>query len=517
MLCGITVTGSGVLLNARNYGVLRLQGYPYTRILARDLAQIGRFHLLAGGCTVVGITAALLLYNGLAQFVLFARIAGWLLALFLGTALLTHAFALALLQATSLLDALKGRIPARPATASAYAVRVPALVLVLVSVSLVVHSAQNLREHREEFDVYSEAGQASRITLSGSVDFAEVGESMDPLVGGWLRQADEEGQIILSVRQQSAVMAPPGEPAPGADLLVVNDTYLEHQEILSPDGERYGPSDTVRVLLPESLAEWEETVARSAGERAASWNGYGRPAGSDPQRFDTEVLPTADGQEVFTYGSDGPVGRPRVPFLDDPVIFVLPDGAVLSDKLYVAFATQAGIVFPDPEEVEESIATPPFSTYINGLQMVVTSLADDYAEQVRHLRLQSFNLAAATGVLVMTAVAVCLVHVRTRAQTIFAKHISGWRFTAIHRRLLVAEGALALAFLGWAALRAFRVLIRVDGPPTPGTLAPTPEQAAVAALEPLLAIAIAGGGLLLIAAILLYFHRRIVREGAAQA
>ena len=43
-----------------------------------------------------------------------------------------------------------------------------------------------------------------------------------------------------------------------------------------------------------------------------------------------------------------------------------------------------------------------------------------------------------------------IVHVRTRAQEIFARHISGWTFAATHRCLLLVEGGLAVAFLGWA-------------------------------------------------------------------
>lgn len=509
LLLGVTVSGSGVLLNAKTYGVLRLQGYSYGRILARDLAQLLRFYLTVGGCVIAGIIAALLLYNGLAQFALFARITGWLLALFLLTGLLAHTLALALLHTTDIPGALKGRIPARLAGTSAYLVRIPALVLVLTIIGSVVVSAQNVRSQQESFDTFAQAGQASRIMLSGSVDFAEMGEMMDPLIGGWLRQADTEGQIILTAQERGEVIAPQGAPRPDFDVLVVNDTYLEHEEVLSPTGERYGTADSVRVLLPVTLADQEEALAQGA-ER---WVEFASGSESNAV-IDIETLPAAEGQQIFTYGSTKPGELHSQPFLDDPVIIALPNGAVLSDFDYTTYATQSAIVFPDPDVVEESIAHPPFSTYINGLQMVVTSAADHHASLVRDLRLQSFNLAAATSVLLMTTVAVCIIHIRTQAQTIFARHISGWSFASTHRRLLIAEGLLALAFVGWVI---WRTVIRLEQQADPSHPMSVSPEASITGLEPLLAFAIAAAGLLLIFAVLAYVHRRIVREGASQA
>jgi hypothetical protein len=509
LLFGVTVSGSGVLLNAKTYGVLRLQGYSYGRILVHDLVQLFRFHLIVGGCVTAGIIAALLLYNGLAQFALFTRIAGWLLALFLLTGLLAHALALALLHTTDIPGALKGRIPARLAGTSAYLVRTPALVLVLTVIGSVVVSAQNVRSQQESFDTFDQAGQASRIMLSGSVDFTEMDEVMDPLIGGWLRQADTEGQIILTAQERGEVIAPQGAPRPDFDVLVVNDTYLEHEEVLSPTGERYGTADSVRVLLPVSLADQEEAIAQGAGR----WVEFASGSESNAV-IDIETLPVAEGQQIFTYGSTKPGELHSQPFLDDPVIIALPNGAVLSDFNYTVYATQAAIVFPDPDVVEESIAHPPFSTYINGLQMVVTSAADHHSDLVRDLRLQTFNLAAATSVLLMTAVAVCIIHIRTQAQTIFARHISGWSFASTHRRLLIIEGLLALAFVGWIA---WRTVIRLERQADPSQPVPVSPEASITGLEPLLALAIASAGLLLILAALAYFHRRIVREGASQA
>lgn len=506
VLFAVTVTASGVLLNARSYGVLRLQGYSYGRILGRDLAQLARFYLVGGAAAVASVVLALFLYNGLAQFGLFATVVGWLLLLFLAAGVCAHAFALALLYTFDLPGALKGRMPTRLANLSAYAVRVPALLFVLSVIGAVAVSAQNLRAQEESAPSFDRAGEASRIALAGSVDARGQGDDQrEELIADWLSGADAEGQVILTAQERGESLLPPGSPRPEFDVLVVNDTFLEHEEVRAPDGQRYGAGDGARLLVPEARSDQEE-LARGAAE----WIGY-----FDGERSEggLEVLPSADGQRIFTYGSEKPGEFHSHPHLDDPVVLALPNGG-LADALYFSYATRSAIVFPDPGAAEATISQEPFSTYVNGLQKVATGAADHHASLVRDLRLQGFNLAAATAVLLMTAVAVCVIHVRTQAQTIFARHLSGWRFAATHRRLLLVEGALAAAFVGWVVWRTAVAVRRYADPEQPVSGLPT---AAVLGLQPYLAVTIAAAGLLLILATLAHFHRRIVREGASQA
>lgn len=505
LLFAVTVTASGVLLNARSYGVLRLQGHSYAGILGRDLAQLARFHLGFGLSAVALVLLALYLHNRWSQLGLFAAISGQLLALLVGAALVAHAFALAMVHATDIQGALKGRLPARLAGAGAYLVRVPALVFVLVVIGHVVVSAQNVRAQEQSLDSYEQAGQASRVTLSGSVDLTDEREDMEGLVAGWLRQADTEGQLVLTARERGENLVPPGRPRPDFDVLVVNDTYLEQQVVTAADGRRLGREPGVRLLIPEDRA-------KEAGALLEGFGSWLRFVGGEPaQGFRTATIAT--GQRIFTYGSDLPGDFHSRSHLEDPVIVVLPDGDVLDDHTYVSYATSGGLVFPDPGFAEASIARPPFSTYVNGLQMVVTSAADIQTQLVHDLRLQTFNLSAATVVLLMTAVSVCVIHVRARAQKIFARHLAGWGFLAIHRRLLVMEGALAALFVGWALWRTRAELAWHADPANPVT----GEPAAALALQPFLAAAIAVSGLLLVTATLVGFHRRVVREGASQA
>lgn len=509
LLVGVTAISAGVLLGSKGYGVQRLQGRSYGQILLRDLAQTARLWALALPCATVATLVFLGFYNGWNQLDFFARIALVFLGAFACVAVAVHAAVLGLVHATAILPSLKGRIPVRTTQAGAYLVRVPVLVLVLTVLGSVVHLTQTTREQYAALEVFAQTGETSHITLNGSTGFDDVAAT-DPFIGPWLRQADRDGQLIIADQQPPESVMPVGSPRPGFNVIAVNDTYLAEQEVLSPTGERYGAAASdgrVRVLLPQTHASHHGGIQQAM----AGWlqvNTGGGGAGAD-----VEILPTADGQTVFTYGSHNPRGLEELPFLRDPVIIALPNGAVLSDSNYVNYMTHGALLFPDPVVVEQARADPQMAEYINTVQTVHDKAASSYSADLLLLRIEAFNLAATTAVLLLTGIAACIIHVRTQAQTIFVRHISGWTFTATHRRFLALEAVIALGFVGWSTWDTLTTL-RVLRDPTRHL---PPEWTPTSGLEPFYAVAIAVSGLVLTLGALTFFHRRIVREGASQA
>jgi hypothetical protein len=95
-LACVTLTGAGVLLNAKAYGVLRLQGMSLPAILARDLRRLARFWAAALAAVVVAATGLLAWYSQLAWFGLFALLAAATAAVFTPLVLATHAVMLAM-------------------------------------------------------------------------------------------------------------------------------------------------------------------------------------------------------------------------------------------------------------------------------------------------------------------------------------------------------------------------------------------------------------------------------------
>lgn len=516
LLTTVTATGAGVLLSSRDHAVRRLQGHPYTGILAGELVRVLRLWAVVLPVAATTVLGLLGVYNGWNQIGLYTALALRFLALLALPCLVVHALTLALVHTTGILPALKGRLPVRGTTAAIHLVRVPVLVLTLVLLGTVVSTARDARDQRVGLEVFERYGATSRPALSANYGWADE-SAVDDELGPWLRQADADGDLVLAAQFRPAEIVPidpadpvgsigpagPSSPALENPVLMVNDTYLAEEALLSPAGERYGPAGNVRVLLPGSAAGHAEPLAEGVRAWLSANSGPGR-------EFDVEVLPAAEGQSVFTYGAEERVGG-TLPLLYEPVVIALPNGQVLSDSGYVNHMSGRQTVFPDPGVVEAfRSGSPEASRYISMVETLSTSALRAHAVTVNTLRGELFNLVGAGTVLLLTAMAACVVHVRTRAQEIFARHISGWGLLATHRRLLMAEAAIAVVFVGWATWNTVSRLARAHDPALPS---PDPVTGA----EPFHAAGIALASLALTLGTLALFHRRIVREGASQA
>lgn len=498
-------TAAGVLTSSTAYAVSRLQGRSYWSILAADLKALGRVWALAVPAVAVAALAVLGLYNGWNQVGLFTLVALLFAALFSAAALAVHAVVLAVVHLTPIVPALKGRLPVRSTVAGTYLVRIPALVLVLAVSGSLVATAQHADEQQKAMPAFNETGQTSRLGLNGSLSAREAGEGVDEPLGQWLRSLDAHGEIALAAQGSPYDTAQGPTDEGGFNAVVVNDRYLQEQELHTADGQRVGPApdeDQVRVFVPPSQSELAEDV------RANGPGGWFDIYAQDPDSLQFSVQTLQAGQEVFTYGSLADVASRAL--VRDPVVVALPSEQVLTESSYVAFMTQDAVVFPDPEVADRAREDPQMAEYISMVQPVQEKAAAEYGETVADLRIEGLNLAAAAIVLLLTSVATCLVVVRIRAQTVFARHISGWRFTAAHRRFLAAETLVLAAFAGWAFLRS-----RTEAAAAYGNL--DPIQAAQNSLAPALAGAIAAGALALTLLTLAVLHRRLIRDGATQA
>lgn len=402
-------------------------------------------------------------------------------------------------------------MPVRSTNTAIYVVRVPVLVLTLLILSTVVLTLQSAREQRAGLEIYEQYGDTSELALSSNYGWTDP-ETVDEDLGPWLRQVDTDGDMVLAARTDPSEFLPeehpePRPPEPQPPVLVANDTYLTEEEGVSSDGERYGAEETIRVIAPESSTEYAEQMAAGVRE----WVGMKSDQGQTPE---AEVLPSADGQTLFTYGTQGDHQGSSLPLLQDPILVVLPNGQTLSDSNYVDYMSQRAAVFPDPDVADQAREEQPqVSRYISMVEALSTSARHEYAATLVELRTELFNLAGAGAVLLLTAVAACIIHVRAQAQSIFARHISGWTFVSIHRLLLAVEAVIALAFVGWSVRDTVTTLAARNDPsqymPANGVPA--------SGIEPFYATAIALATLLLTLVSLAFFHRRIVREGATQA
>ncbi|MCG3040964.1 hypothetical protein L7D48_10375 [Streptomyces sp. S1A] len=515
----VTMTGAGVLLNAKAYGVLRLQGMSLPAILVRDLRQLARFWMVTLGTVTAAATALLGWYNHLAWFGLFALLTAATAVVFTALVLAAHAATLALTARTGILSALKGEIPTRATAVATYLVRVPALLLALGIAASVLQAGQDLARREDNLNVYEQAGDASTIRLNGYLGAPDALKKLEAKVGPWLRRADADGQVVLAGHKDLA-RSRDAQDLPADDLMVANETFLGQQEVRAPNGRRYpartGGDDRILLLVPQHLAAYADKLASLVP-------GLVSPSNPDQiSREQIDVRTTADSQEIFTYNARGTreAGRDRFSddsFLTDPVIVVVPNGTgYISDKGYTAYASKRSIIFPDPADITAGIDAQNLRDEVVGISPVAADAAQAIRDITADFRLRLFNLAVALLVLLVTGVGVVIVHTRRNAQRIFARHIHGWTFATTHRTLLTAEAAILALLVSWLPYQVHQWNQGLERYKALGI--PAPRDPMTITGQDLTVIT----GLVLVEAataltVLALFHRRIVKEGSTEA
>lgn len=498
--------GASVLISAKGYGVMRLQGLPFHVILQLDVRRMVGFWLISTA-SVVTITLTFLgLYNGFARLGLFSAVAGGLASVLCLLAMITHVAALALVNRTDVLRGLKGEVVVGPAVASIYLLRVIAAFLVFAIGGAALLSTQEFLRKEEGQKRFAELGAASYIELPGSRT-VEAAEEMSLRVGQWLRQADKRGQIISIYRWDLQQL---GFNAPGHELLVVNDTFLAEQPILDPSGKRYSAESAgrVRVIVPRRLHKYAQAITRDVP-------GIIHPGdeGRLVRQAGVDQVWARDHQTVFTFGARSE-GMEELLLLD-PVVAVVPNGShLVSDDDHTAGATHGGIIFRNPQDIVAALGRDVPREDIAAINLVASRAAEEYSKSAHELLINGSSLVVALVVLFITGIGVCLIYARKNAQAVFAKHISGWSFWMVHRRLLGVDVLVAVALLGWAVwdnwnrLRAVAEFADMGVPPPPSLTSVNWWELVPAAGVGALALA-----LLVVA--LAFAHRRIVTEHAS--
>lgn len=518
---GVMLTvGASVLLSAKGYGVLRLQGWSVLSMFGRDLRRLGAFGLIAAASVAAVTLVVLGLYNGFARLGLFAMVAGGLAAVLSILALITHLGALVLVTRIGVLRGLKGEVAPGPAMAGAYLVRIGAALLVFAVGGTALTFGQDVARRQHSHKYFAALGDATYIGLPGSRT-PDAAKEMEQRVGRWLRRADQRGQVIAVYRWPLEQFGSPRARVPQGDLLFVNDTFLAEQPILAPSGKRYGadPRGRVRVIVPQRLRRYADVITKNV----PGWISPGDD-GEQVRRAGVDQVSAGDGQTVFTFGarppagpdSDGPdqtlLGRSLV---RDPVLVDIPNGSHLtSNHDYTAMATHHGIIFKNPSNVLPAIGRDLPKEDIADMTPAAQSAADGYAHALHQLRISLLSLTAALAVLFITGTGVCVIYARKNTQAIFAKHINGWSFWMMHRRLFVLDALVAAGLLAWVAWHSWTKITAREqftdmGVPPPPSL-PRADwwQLASAAGVAVLATT------LLVAALGLA-HRRIIKEGTA--
>lgn len=458
---------SAVTLNAKSYGIQRLNGRPFAKILGTDLLQVATS--FAGTTASVWSATVIFLYfyNGLNRFAMFALVALSFAVIFVIAALLAHVATLALVYRDAILNAVRGEVTAGWALTGAYLLRITALTLFFSVGTSTVISAIALSEERNRSQLWAEMGSAYYMRIGGAVQDEQNGAAIDNSIGQWIRDADARHEVSLAWRLTPGSAIGGG---PGRDVLVVNDKYLLDNEIYDAAGSRVRPEyqNAIRVLVPEQHAGSLPDLSAWVVEWAKFQASLSQIGELPPIRLGV----TRSGQTVLTYArvfSEGDLA------LKDPIVIVVNAASgLIANTQYTSVASRGELLIEDPDRAMSGLAAMGVGPYILGVSPFGQEAADDLRKARREFGLQLFNLVAAVVVVLVTAFALLIVYRRRNAQMLFVKYICGWGLVRTHRWMLAAEGALVLTLMWWTWYRTTNAIYSYTmpgaPPPPPGVL-----------------------------------------------
>jgi hydrogenase maturation factor len=334
----------------------------------------------------------------------------------------------------------------------------------------------------------------SALSLGNAYTLAEQ-KKLGDTVGGWLRTQDSAGHVVLAGQE---VLRDPDPLLNGRSVLYVNEAFLADQPVRLASGGNYRVGDGLDVIVPSSLRGHADVVTPSLETLLR-------------QQTKFRAVEAADGQSFFTYAVPSSAGRPAgLPVLDqanvtDPLIVVLPSAkGLLSNDSYTAFASSAMVLFPRPAVVKDAVASDQaLQTYVRAVVPLSEQAAVEQQTVARELRLALLTALIGMLVLVITGIGVVLIHSRRNAQLIFARHVNGWSFPAVHRSLFAVEAVVLAVVIGvvpfqvWKQNQELAVYQLTAGP----------TFSLTAAVALLVALMVCG-----MLAALAHMHRQVVRD-----
>ncbi len=445
----VVMVASSVFLNAKLYGIQRLQGRSPANMVWGDFRRI--LPLAAVVVLAVNLVLALplYLYNDFHQVGTFLRLELAIVGALAALALVVQGLTVALLQRSPILEAVGGRVSAGWAYAGSFALRGWSLLLVLSILSSGLTALWTLADARTAHRTWAAAGDAYYLRVSAATEYAKDGAAISRRIGQALRKADERGEVTIAARH-----ALHGSKH---DILLVNERYLGQHDVRDLSGARVRPSATARLLVPARYHAQAALIEDELPRWAAA-----AVRGTKPE---VRAEPIRDGQSLlFSTNGTGD----RTPMLRDPVVLVAPAASgIIADDEYTTMATNGGVLVQNPEQIMRLLKDAGLGDYVLGVTPFAHDAGQRYLEARRDAAIQLINLIIGAALLMFTAVAIAFVYCGRNAQTLFAKHLHGWGFVRTHWQILALETALGAALLAWNWSESAAIIARSRNPALP--------------------------------------------------
>lgn len=452
LLCAM-LAGMFALMNVKGYAVQRLQGNSSWSIIARDVRANIRQALAVILAALLVFAGFLAFYNHASHMGAALMLASGVFAVFLMVIVMAYLIGFAVVSRSSLLAALKGRLPTRLASGLIYCVRVPAVILAVWAVIYAGMAAGQAFDQTEAQQAWRTAGQASAIRLNPRLSEDEQ-DRYSTATGQWLISQEQQGKMILAQEDKlerysipaNKTSASGGSPVVSGDVLIVNSNYLRAQTVQDASGRRITkvPDHEVLVVIPASKQAQRQKIESAVQEFISSRSQMYSVA--TPR---ITVLIGKPDQPLFGYGQNLP--NQKALFYDAILVGVDAGTGVFSPDDYTAYASMGDAMLTDPDQALVSLREVGLQPFVYAMTSVSAKTAADFAKLQADLRIHLMNVLVAIAILIASAIAAAQTHVRSGAQRIFARYVHGWSFPATHRLAIAAETILALVPILYSA------------------------------------------------------------------
>ncbi|MCS3493110.1 hypothetical protein M2368_002121 [Arthrobacter sp. JUb119] len=423
----VTVT---TINNIKMYSIRQLNGMSKNQAIMDDLRRLIPFAVWVMVASIVSGTLGLFLYNGLNQFSSVLKV--WFCIELIGVllAIIVHMLAVHVVWSVDVLAGIKGKLGFSAASALAYLIRIPGLIVAISLVTSSFASAQVALESHEARQQLSKAGNAATILFGGSAALEEEDE-LAYSSGKWLKEQDSLGNLLVAVPLEVE-----GATGQLSTALLVNNSYIKESGLVSSDGKQisYVPPESVKVLLPDGLQLSQQEIADLL-EIGGSF---------DPDYADNLIVETIPDEQDFSLYEPEPDGESRPQSLSDvPLILYGAQSDLVRDDDFMAFASQGRVLFKDFQTAVAVTPSQYLRSWIAAYIPIAQKAADEYSTRVMELRIRSVTALLSLVVLLATAVGMAQIHVRGNARLILVKYLHGWDFFNTHKKLFSFEVVLA--------------------------------------------------------------------------
>jgi hypothetical protein len=509
MLIGLialaVLSGFAVLAQAKRYGIQRMHGQGFGGILVGDTAAMLRFLTPCAAAVVVAAIGMLYFYNGWNQLFEYLQLLVLLVGAGLTIIAIAHVTALSLVFRVPAIRALKGEFASATSIVIAYLARVAALLVTLAIAFATIDVSAAFAQRSRAEDALSQVKGSVYLMIDGSLTKGRA--ELDGRLGGMIQSADLRGDVVVCATQEIVVSTTGGELRT-EKLVIVNQAYLSRFPLNDENGRSISADEQKPVIAVPPRLSGDEPAMRAA---VNNWTTM-ISGGSSPSEIAIATSLAAN-QYAMTLGDLADPGS-SVDVVN-PLVLVLPTQArVLTNDMWSAYATTAGVYFIDSSLAEQAISDADLCDYVLALNPVGQNAAVQLRELTEAQSLNVVSLLVAGGVVMMSGLAVGLIYCRRFQQAIFAKHTLGWTFLMTHKWIVAIEAALLVAVSVWWVARiaddlaVSRSLGPRDGPP---------RVLELGGFEPVIAAAVIGASLIVMLVTIAGIAQRTIRTRATGA